>query len=77
MNNLKLLVPFLLIGCATLTEEEQYMREDALILARERFEVMEQACITAGGAVIINTGGQQLRKQIRRHDYTSAKFVSF
>ena len=47
----------LLISCATLREGQQYAREDALILARERYEVRQQACNAAGGAMIINTGG--------------------
>ncbi len=77
MNNLKFLVPFLLFGCTTLTEEEQYVREDALILAREVYEVREQACNEVGGAMIINAGGQKLRKRITRQDYRSAICVRF
>jgi hypothetical protein len=77
VNNLKLLVPFLLFGCATLTEEEQHVREDALILAREHYEVREQACNEAGGTMIINAGGQKLRKRITRHDYKFAICVRF
>ena len=77
VNNLKFLLPFLLFGCTTLTEEEQYAREDALILAREVYEVREQACNEAGGAMIINAGGQKLRKRITRQDYRSAICVRF
>ena len=51
------------------------MREDALILARERYEVRQQACNEAGGTMIINTGGQKLRKWVTRHDYKSAVCV--
>ncbi len=75
MNNLKFLVPFLLFGCTTLTEEEQYMREDALILARERYELRLQACNAEGGVMMINTGGQKLRKRFTRHDYKLAQCV--
>ena len=67
----------LLASCATLTEEEQYAREDALILAREVYEVREQACNEVGGAMIINAGGQKLRKRITRQDYRSAICVRF
>lgn len=70
-------VVFLLASCATLTEGQQYVREDALILAKERYEVRLQACNEAGGAMIINTGGQKLRKRFTRHDYKSAKCVRF
>lgn len=71
------LVFLLLISCATLTEEQQYVREDALILARERYEVRQQACSKGGGVMIINTGGQKLRKRVTRHDYKSAECVRF
>jgi len=56
-------------------EEKQYAREDALILARERYEVRLQACNEAGGVMMINTGGQKLRKRFTRHDYKFAKCV--
>ena len=65
----------LLISCATLTEEQQYVREDALILARERYEVRLQACNEAGSVMMINTGGQKLRKRFTRHDYKLAECV--
>ena len=56
-------------------EEKQYAREDALILARERYEVRQQACNEADGVMFINTGGQKLRKRVTRHDYQFAKCV--
>ena len=56
-------------------EDKQYAREDALILARERYEVRLQACNAEGGVMIINTGGQKLRKRFTRHDYTRAECV--
>ncbi len=56
-------------------EEKQYEREDALILARERYEVRLQACNAEGGVMIINTGGQKLRKRFTRHDYKLAECV--
>lgn len=71
------LVFLLLISCATLTEGQQYVREDALILARDRYEVRQQACSKGGGVMIINTGGQKLRKRVTRHDYKSAECVRF
>jgi len=56
-------------------EEKQYEREDALILARERYEVRLQACNAEGGVMIINAGGQKLRKRFTRHDYKLAECV--
>ncbi len=56
-------------------EDNQYEREDALILARERYEVRLQACNEAGGVMMINAGGQKLRKRFTRHDYKLAECV--
>ena len=56
-------------------EEKQYEREDALILARERYEARLQACNEAGGVMMINAGGQKLRKRFTRHDYKLAECV--
>ncbi len=56
-------------------EEKQYAREDALILARERYQARLQACNEAGGVMMINTGGQKLRKRFTRHDYKLAECV--
>ena len=67
-------VVFLMLGsCATLTEEEQYGREDAFILERERYEARLQACNEAGGVMRIDAGGQKLRKRFTRHDYKLAE----
>jgi len=56
-------------------EEKQYAREDALILARERYEVRQQACNEAGGVMLMNAWGQKHRKRFTRHDYQFAKCV--
>ena len=69
-------VVFLLLeSCATLTDEEQYAREDAFTRAREQYEVRLQACNEAGGAMMIDAGGQKLRKRFTRHDYQFAECV--
>ncbi len=67
-------VVFLLMAsCTTLTEEEQYAREDALILERERYEVRRLECSKAGGVMFIDTHGTKLKKQVTRHDYKFSK----
>ena len=68
-------VYLLLVSCTTLTEDELYAREDALILARERYEARQQACHEAGGAMMIKAGGGMLRKRFTRHDYKLAQCV--
>lgn len=64
-----------LASCTTLSEEKQYARADALVLAKEHYEARAQACYEVGGAMMINTGGQKLRKRFTRHDYKFAKCV--
>ncbi len=56
-------------------EDKQYAHDDALILARERYAARLQACNEAGGVMMINTGGQKLKKRFTRHDYKLAKCV--
>ncbi len=56
-------------------EEKLYAHDDALILARERYEARLQACNAEGGVMIINAGGQKLRKRFTRHDYKLAECV--
>lgn len=71
-----LVVVFLMLAsCATLSEEKLYERENALVLAREDYQARQHACYEAGGAMMINTGGQKLRKRYTRHDYKFAQCV--
>ncbi len=56
-------------------EEKQYAREDALILARERYEVSLQACNEAGGVMMIHARATRLKQKFTRHDYQFAKCV--
>ena len=56
-------------------EEKQYAREDALILARERYEVRLLACNAAGGVMIIHARGTRMKQKFTRDDYLFAKCV--
>jgi len=56
-------------------EEKQYAREDALILARERYEVRLQACNEAGGVMMIHARATRLKQRFTRFDYQFAKCV--
>ncbi len=56
-------------------EEKQYAREDALILARERYEVRLQACNEAGGVMMIHARATRLKQKFTRFDYQFAKCV--
>ncbi len=56
-------------------EEKQYEREDALILARERYEVRLQACNEAGGVMMIHVRATRLKKHYTRNEMEFAQCV--
>ncbi len=56
-------------------EEKLYAREDALILARERYEVRLQACKQAGGVMMIHVRATRLKKQYTRNEMEFAQCV--
>ncbi len=56
-------------------EEKQDAREDALILARERYEVRLQACNEAGGVMMIHARVTRLKQKFTRFDDQFAKCV--
>ena len=56
-------------------EEKQYAREDALTLARERYEARLQACNEAGGSMMIRASATRLKKQYTRHEIEFAQCV--
>ncbi len=58
-------------------EDKQYAHDDALILARERYEARLQACNEAGGVMMIHARATRLRQKFTRHDYQFAKCVSW
>ena len=58
-------------------EDKQYAHDDALILARERYEARLQACNEAGGVMMIHARATRLRQKFTRSDYQFAKCVSW
>ena len=58
-------------------EDRQYAHDDALILARERYEARLQACNEAGGVMIMHARATRLRQKCTRHDYQVAKCGSW
>jgi len=58
-------------------EDKQYAHDDALILARERYEARLQACNKAGGVMMIHARATRLRQKFTRGDYQFAKCVSW
>ena len=58
-------------------EERLYAHENALILARERYEARLRACNEAGGVMMIHARATRLRQKFTRSDYQFAKCVSW
>ena len=58
-------------------EERLYAHEDALILARERYEARLRACNEAGGVMIIHARATRRQQKFTRHDYQFAKCVNW
>ncbi len=58
-------------------EDKQYTREDALILARERYEAKSQACNEAGGVMMIHARATRRKQKFTRDDYQFAKCVNW
>ncbi len=58
-------------------EDKQYAHDDALILARERYEARSQACNEAGGVMMIHARATRLRQKFTRRDYQFAKCVNW
>jgi len=67
------------IGCAsTMSEEERYERQDALILAKEEFQQRSIACRKQNGVMMLKdclAGSSTAR--CRTLDYKMAQCVSF
>ena len=68
-------VLFSLASCSTNSEDTRFDREDARILARERFEVKVQNCRRSHGVMIIHAQATRIKKQYIRSEMNSAKCV--
>jgi len=58
-----------------LTEDEQYARADALILAWESFESMRRACLVSGGTISITRTVTRIGTRPHRSEYRLARCV--
>lgn len=71
MKDIKLLLFIILIslsGCVSgpLTPEEQYERENTLIIERENFWLDHDTCVRKGGVVMVTLGGHIRKPIIKR-----------
>ncbi len=69
-----LVVAVLMVGCASLTEEARFEREDRLTLAKEQFYRQEEACFRQGGVMEAKPTTTRLRKYEYGH-YKLARCV--
>ena len=76
---MKILVLFvaLLSGCAPLTEEQRFEREDALIVAQEEYAVREVACRDAGGVMVISGWSSGMKTRHSVSDYRLAQCIRY
>lgn len=74
MKILVFLVVFL-SGCAPLTDQQRYDRENALIVARDDFAIRQLACRNSGGTMAINgwRAGFKVRHSVS--DYKLAQCI--
>ena len=64
-------------SCATLTDEQQYEREDRFVQAVDQFRLKKTACKNSGGVIWIQrtTASKMPRPRYTRREYESATCV--
>ena len=66
-------VSLILISCATLTEDEQYVRENRLLLAMEEYQRKASSCKSAGGVMVTKLRATRIKRKFNRFDYLFAR----
>ena len=66
-------VSLMLISCATLTEDEQYVRENRLLLAMEEYQRKVSSCKSSGGVMVIKLRATRIKRKFNRFDYLFAR----
>ena len=64
----------LLSACATLTEEQKYNVENKRLIAKERFDQAEAACLRMGG--VMEMTAKRWGERTHR-DYAAAKCIKY
>ena len=60
-------------SCATFTEDEQYVRENRLLLAMEEYQRKASSCMSAGGVMVIQLRATRIKRKFNRLDYLFAR----
>ena len=75
------IVFLLLESCATFTEyeraEREYMRENSLVLAREKFQREVRSCRQQGGAMLITKYSSSRLATYTAHEYKTSQCVKY
>ncbi len=75
------IVFLLLESCATLTEyeraEREYMRENSLVLAQEKFQRDAASCRQQGGVMLITKYSFSRLVKYTAHEYKTSRCVKF
>ena len=66
-------VSLMLISCATLTEDEQYVRENRQLLAMEEYQRKASSCMSAGGVMVTQLRATRIKRKFNRLDYLFAR----
>jgi hypothetical protein len=64
----------LLSGCAPLAENDIYDRQDALLLAQEKYIARQSACADSGGVMFITAAtASRIKKAYSKQEYDFAR----
>ena len=66
-------VSLMLISCATLTEDEQYVRDNRLLLAMEEYQRKVSSCKAADGVMVTQLRATRIKRKFNRLDYLFAR----
>ena len=66
------IVFLLLESCATFTGDEQYVRENTLLLAMEEYQRKDSSCKAARGVMVTQSQATRIKRKFNRFDYLFA-----
>lgn len=68
----KFLILLLLTSCTALTEEQRYVRDNELAIAKDHFYLLQRQCNTIGGYMVVTRPIREMRNWTK-WDYQSAR----
>lgn len=67
----------LLCGCASLSEDDLYERENALIIAMEDYHLRNHKCRDAGNFMLVKRRGTRIQTGPTKYELESARCMRF